>query len=144
MITMRTFFEKELQADGKRHRLTATISNFETPADEEALLTEGIQTIVDFLVQSARGNALGSAVIDLRTSDSLSATAIPSCFAYIEAVRGLLQAHTLERGPGAPAANLVVSTVGQTKPRERTLAYLESPGGSFSRGATYDLREDIA
>jgi hypothetical protein len=129
---------------GTRNRLTILLSDILTPQDEETLLTQGIHDVVRFLVESAQGDRGGCTVIDLRTAETLSRSSFPACFAYIEAVRGLLQAHTLEQGPAAPAANLVVSSNNQDEPRERTIQYLQSPGGGFSRGATYDLRESVA
>lgn len=143
MAMTHTSFEASTQAEGRQNRLTVVLAEVQTAQDEEALLTRGIHEVVRFLVESAHSGPDGSAVIDLRTSETLSVSSAPACYAYIEAVRGLLQSHTLERGAAAPATNLVVSSADQAEARERTLQYLGSPGGGFSRGATYDLREDV-
>lgn len=144
MTTTETSFETITRSYGGQQRLTVVLSDVETTQGEEELLTLGIHKAIQFLVESVYTGPNGSTVIDVQTTDTLSPSSAPACFAYVEAVRGLLQAHTLERGPEASPANLVISWTRQRVSRERTIQYLQSPGGGFSRGATYDLREDIA
>lgn len=144
MDATHTSFETTIQTESGHSRLLVVLSDVPSVQEEEALLTRGIHDVAQFLVKSAGNGPDRSTIIDLRTSNTFSPPSAPACFAYIEAVRGLLQSHTLERGPAAPPANLVISSYGQHQARERTTQYLESPGGSFSRGATYDLREDVA
>lgn len=143
MDTTHTSFETTTQTQSDHSQLLIVLSDVPSVQEEEALLTRGIHDVAQFLVKSAGNGPEGSTIIDLRASDALSPSSAPACSAYIEAVRGLLQSHTLERGPAAPPANLMISSHGQREARERTMQYLESPGGSFSRGATYDLREDV-
>lgn len=141
MTTTQKSFETAAVTTGPHQQLTITLPETASTQVQGALFTEGIQTVVQFLVESVDRQHQGSVVLDVRTTDPMPKALAPTHLAYVEAVRGLIQAHTLEQGPAAPPTNLVVSSHDQDEARKRTLQYLQSEGGSFSRGATYDLRE---
>jgi hypothetical protein len=107
--------------------------------DRDILLTEAVFAVTRFLVECSALKD-GRAVVDLRLPDAPLGESLPGAYAFMEAVRGLVQSMTLETGPHAAASNVLVSTESQCQAREATLAYLTSEGGGFSRGATYDLR----
>ncbi|WP_460992961.1 hypothetical protein [Sinomonas soli] len=117
--------------------LTVELISSSDPWERDSLLTDGVYAIVEFLVASSKTR--DRAVVDVRLADDHPA-ALPGACAFVEAARGLVQAHTLEGGPEAGACNLMVSTADQHQARETTFAYLASDGGGFSWGATYDVR----
>ncbi|TPW72932.1 hypothetical protein [Schumannella sp. 10F1B-5-1] len=109
--------------------------------DRDALLTDGVFAVLEHINAATAEVPRGRSILDVRLADDLDSAHLPGTEAFVEAVRGLMQAHTLESGPEAPALTLLVSTEGQADARERTVAYLTGDHGDFSRGATYDLRE---
>lgn len=119
---------------------TVTLVGTLEHADRTRLLTEGVFYVIEFLVASSAQSHGGSMVVDIRLADDIAPAALPGAYAFTEAVRGLVQSFTLEAPSETPAANVVISTVGQDAARSRTFDYLASSGGTFSRGATYDLR----
>lgn len=111
------------------------------PADRDALLTDGVFAVIEHLARTSQQAEGGCSVIDLRIPDDVAADSLAGTEAFVEAVRGLVQSLTLETPPQSPACNIVVSSEGQSASRDRTIHYLISPHGDFSRGSTYDLRE---
>jgi hypothetical protein len=121
---------------------SVTLRRTSQPRDRDLLLTEGVFQVIEFLVESSSSLTDGRAIVDVRLGDDAGVGALPGALAFTEAVRGLIQSLTLETDPHSPATNLIVSTESQAAARDRTIAYLTSPGGGFSRGASYDLRSN--
>lgn len=110
-------------------------------ADRDDLLTRGVVDLVAHLVR-ATGEASSAACIDVRVGEGHDGD--PSFEAFVQAVRGLVQSYVLEMQQGIGPVNVVVSGPRQDDDRQLTWEYLAGDAGSFSRGATYDLREVTA
>ena len=81
-------------------------------------------------------------VVDVRVGDGKDGH--PALEAFVEAARGLVQSYVLESRQGIGPLNVVVSSARQDGDRQLTFDYLAGETGSFSWGATYDLREGLA
>ena len=134
--------ETSVDRDARWAHGVVTVTRASAPHDRNTLLTEGVFAVIEFLVASTDSAHRGRAVVDIQLPEQLPLDALPGAYAFIEAVRGLIQSHTLETPPESPATNLIVSTAAQSEARQQTLHYLASPNGGFSRGALYDLRSD--
>ena len=110
----------------------------ESTARDE-LLTQGVVDLVSHLVRATTDAASAAVVVDVRLGEGHDGD--PSLEAFVEAARGLVQSYVLESQQGIGPANVVVSTASQDDDRQLTFDYLAGGTGSFSRGATYDLRE---
>ena len=109
----------------------------ESTARDE-LLTQGVVDLVSHLVH-ATTDASSPVVVDVRLGEGHDGD--PSLEAFVEAARGLVQSYVLESQQGIGPVNVVVSAASQHDDRQLTFDYLAGATGSFSRGATYDLRE---
>lgn len=109
----------------------------ESTARDE-LLTQGVVDLVSHLVRATE-DASSAVVVDVRLGEGHDGD--PSLEAFVEAARGLVQSYVLESQLRIGPANVVVSTASQDDDRQLTFDYLAGETGSFSRGATYDLRE---
>lgn len=115
-----------------------TVATAEFSAPRATLLTESLFSVIEAVNASvSRGDA--RTIVDLQLPRTRG-EGWWNTWAFVQAVRGIIQSVTLELWKDAPAINLVISEVDQQAPRKRTLAYLSSADGGFSRGATYDLR----
>jgi hypothetical protein len=110
-------------------------------ADRDHLLTQGVVDLVRHLVDATIDGSSPVAV-DIRLGDGRDTA--PSMEAFVEAARGLVQSYVLESQQGIGPLNVVVSRSSQDDDRRLTWSYLSGGTGSFSRGATYDLREVTA
>ncbi len=107
------------------------------PADRDDLLTHGVVDLVAHLV-GATEDGSSPVVVDVRVADGQDG--VPALEAFVEAARGLAQSYVLENRQEIGPVNVVVSSGSQDDDRESTWDYLAGAAGSFSRGATYDLR----
>jgi hypothetical protein len=105
------------------------------------LLTEGVVDLVRHLVEATE-DGTAPAAVDLRVEEADSRR--PVVEAFVEAARGLVQSYVLENQQAIGPVNVVVSHATQEGDRQVTWSYLAAETGSFSRGATYDLREATA
>ena len=113
----------------------------EAPRDateRDQLLTQGVVDLVSSLVEATQDGST-PVVVDLRLA--VGHDPAPPLEAFVEAARGLVQSYVLESQQGIGPLNVVVSRAGQDDDRRLTWDYLAGGTGSFSRGATYDLRE---
>ncbi|CAN5372821.1 hypothetical protein BH09ACT1_BH09ACT1_03850 [soil metagenome] len=134
--------EMDFDLSARNGVCSVTLTRSTQPRDRDLLLTEGLFQVIEFLVESSSSLPDGRAIVDIRLGDDAGVGALPGALAFTEAVRGLIQSLTLETDSRSPATNLIVSTESQSAARERTIAYLTSPGGGYSRGASYDLRSN--
>lgn len=119
--------------------LRVTSGTPKTRASRAEQLTTQVFEIITRLNQGVeRGDR--TIVVDFRVEPKLGDAAGVTANAYLEAVRGLVQSLTLELTEPAPAINIVVSDDLEPSGRDRTIEYLSSEDGRFSRGTTYDLR----
>ena len=124
---------------GARLRLvTVQLEPPREPADRDHLMTQGVVDVVSHLVQATEDTSR-PVVVDLRFGDGHDG--VPPLEGFVEAARGLVQSYVLERQQGIGPVNVVVSRASQDHDRQLTWDYLAGATGSFSRGATYDLRE---
>lgn len=126
------------EADGGLTRVVISLAAATTSASRDQLLGAGVIATVAALVAVTSGGE--RAVIDIRTGH-LESGSDRAWEAFIEAVRGLVQSLVLESGSGSRPVNVVISTVDQEDDRRSSWRYLGSDEGTFSYGATYDLRE---
>ncbi|WP_448620292.1 hypothetical protein [Geodermatophilus sp. URMC 65] len=108
------------------------------PVDRDHLMTQGVVDVVSHLVRATEGTP-APVVVDLRFGDGHDG--VPPLEGFVEATRGLVQSYVLERRQDIGPVNVVVSRADQDHDRQITWDYLAGATGSFSRGATYDLRE---
>jgi hypothetical protein len=121
--------------------LTVHVPSTDSAEQRDALLTETVFAVIEYLAQAdARKDEV--AVVDVRLQDTVPDAALPAVLAFVEAARGIVQAFVLETALTGPTTNVLVTSEGQTAARERTLDYLFSADGRYSRGATYDLRRN--
>jgi hypothetical protein len=121
--------------------LTVQLEGPGASADRDDLLTHGVVDLVSHLVRSTE-DASTVVVVDVRVGDGHDGD--PALEAFVEAARGLVQSYVLESQQGIGPLNVVVSSARQDGDRQLTFDYLAGDTGSFSRGATYDLREGLA
>lgn len=120
-------------------RIVVELSATPGVASRDELLTDGVVALVAQLARVAGGPPERPIAVDVRVPEA-SPPAV-ECEAFVEAARGLVQSLVLERGKSIGPVNVVVSHPAQEQDRAATWAYLAAGTGSFSRGATYDLRE---
>ncbi|UOR01364.1 hypothetical protein MUN77_14720 [Leucobacter allii] len=111
----------------------------ETQEERAGLLVDRLFEIVEGLNRSVAAKDTRT-VVDVRIADGLSDAARVNVAAFVAAIKGTIQALTLELPVGAPNVNLLVSGSGQDGDRERTTRYLLSEDGGYSAGTAYDLR----
>ena len=119
---------------------TVVVHSVENAAERDLLLTDGLYSLIEFLNTTQKSGS-EAAIVDIQVDEANARDSIPNTSAFVGAVTGLVQSFTLEGGSLAPASNIIVSTAAQQPERDRTMSYLASSGGKFSRGSTYDLRE---
>jgi hypothetical protein len=125
--------------DGGLLRIVVELGAALSAAARDELLTDGVVALVEQLAQAAAGPPERPVAVDVRIP-AASPSAL-ECEAFVEAARGLVQSLVLERGKSIGPVNVVISHPAQEQDRAATWAYLAAGTGSFSRGATYDLRE---
>jgi hypothetical protein len=107
------------------------------PADRDHLMTQWVVDLVAHLVRATE-DVSGPVAVDMRFGDGH--VGVPALEGFVEAARGLVQSYVLESQQGIGPVNVVVSRADQDHDRQLTWDYLAGETGSFSRGATYDLR----
>jgi hypothetical protein len=120
--------------------VTVQLDGPRNPAARDDLLTQGVVDLVSHLVRATEDAS--TVVVDVRVGDGKDGD--PALEAFVEAARGLVQSYVLESQQAIGPLNVVVSSARQDGDRQLTFDYLAGETGSFSRGATYDLRERLA
>lgn len=128
-------FRKELTDE--RHLLLKASLAIRSDVGRDELLTDGVFAVVSFLAGALEGSGVKTATVVVVTGDSSPAASE----AFIDAARGLVQSLTLERAGMTPAANIVICDEAADSPDVlAAVQFLQSPGGQFSRGTSFDLR----
>lgn len=137
---MSSEFSTVVLGKGSRHHVLEASLNIGSDAGRDELLTDGVFSVVTFLSDSMSESSVESATVVIAVGEESHA---PASQAFVEAVRGLVQTFTLERSGTNPASNVVVCADSVTNPDvKEALEFLQSTGGQFSRGSTFDLRSE--
>lgn len=123
---------------GSRLRVvTVAAASIPDAAALETSLKDGVADLNRTIVEATESAGL-RVVVDLRAGTDM----VPGAAELLaEAVRGMIQAYTLESASTIQPVNLVLTTADQAADRMTTWDFLDDKDGGMARGATFDLRE---